>query len=50
MDSIIHIKSLNGQLTAEEKLFINTDNQFKEKDNFEMNSKSEQEYLGTAQK
>lgn len=50
IDNIIHIKTLGAELTEEEKEFINTDNQFKDKNNFSMNSKSEQEYLGTAQK
>ena len=36
MDTIILIKSLGAELTEEEKGFINTDNQFKEKESFEM--------------
>lgn len=50
MDTILSIKSLNAELTEEEKVFISTDNQFKDKESFEMNKKTEEEYLGTAQK
>lgn len=41
MDTIIHIKSLGADLTEEERVFISTDNQFKDKESFEMNEKAE---------
>lgn len=50
MNTILNIKSLGAELTEEEKVFLSTDNQFKEKEGFEMNQKSQKEYLVTAKK